>query len=42
MRPNVAETIAVRRGLVDDAVYPDEAVVRLASIMDEIDADWQQ
>lgn len=27
--------------LVDDAVYPDEAVVRLASIMDEIDADWQ-
>lgn len=27
--------------LVDDAVYPDEAVVRLASIMDEIDSDWQ-
>lgn len=28
--------------LVDDAVYPDEAVVRLASIMDEIDPDWQR
>lgn len=27
--------------LVGDAVYPDEAVVRLASIMDEIDPDWQ-
>lgn len=27
--------------LVDDAVYPDEAVVRLASIMDGIDSDWQ-
>ncbi len=27
--------------LVDNAVYSDEAVVRLASIMDEIDADWQ-
>ena len=27
--------------VVDDAVYPDEAVVRLASLMDAIDADWQ-
>ena len=27
--------------VVDDAVYPDEAVVRLASIMDGIDSDWQ-
>ncbi|MEZ5077152.1 MAG: hypothetical protein R2725_06905 [Solirubrobacterales bacterium] len=27
--------------VVDDAVYPDEAVVRLASLMDEIDGDWQ-
>lgn len=26
--------------LIDDAVYPDEAVVRLASVLDEIDPDW--
>ena len=27
---------------VDDAVYPDEAVVRLASVLDELDREWQQ
>ncbi len=26
--------------LIDDAVFPDEAVVRLASVLDEIDHDW--
>ena len=30
------------RVTVDDALYPDEAVVRLASVLDEIDRDWQQ
>ena len=27
---------------VDDALYPDEAVVRLASVLDKIDRDWQK
>lgn len=26
---------------VDDAVFSDEAVVRLASVLDQIDRDWQ-
>jgi hypothetical protein len=30
------------RVVVEDAFEPDEAVVRLASQLDEIDADWQR
>ena len=29
------------RVTVDDARFPDEAVVRLASVLDGIDGDWQ-
>lgn len=30
------------RVAVDDARFPDEAVVRLACVLDEIDPDWQE
>jgi hypothetical protein len=28
--------------VIDDARFPDEAVVRLASSLDEIDPNWQE
>lgn len=37
----IAEEPLLARVLVDDALYPDEAVVRLASVLDRIDGDWE-
>lgn len=37
---SVGEAGHLLRVTVDDARFPDEAVVRLASVLDEIDRDW--
>ncbi len=36
------QTQLLFRVMVDDARFPDEAVVRLASSLDEIDPNWQE
>jgi hypothetical protein len=36
------EAQLLHRIVIDDARFPDEAVVRLASSLDEIDPNWQE